>query len=96
LTPDIRHLAILARLEISDEEIADFSSQIARILEYAAVVSQVETDGIEPMSQAATSDGEPPQWREDVALPSMPRNEWLESAPDAHPDAGLFRVPKVL
>ncbi len=95
MTPDIRHLAILARLDISDEEIADFSSQLARILDYAAVVSRVTTDGVEPMSHADAGE-EPLRWRDDVPRPAIARETVLDAAPDANVPAGLFRVPKVL
>lgn len=96
MTPDIRHLAALARLDMTDDEIAEFSTQLGRILDYANVVSQVETTGVEPLAQAALAENEPPRWREDDAQASIDREAVLAAAPDADAAAGLFRVPKVL
>jgi aspartyl-tRNA(Asn)/glutamyl-tRNA(Gln) amidotransferase subunit C len=96
MTPDIRHLATLARLEMTDDEIAEFSTQLGRILDYANVVSQVDTTGVEPVAQGALSEFEPPRWREDEPRPSIDREAALRAAPDADVAAGLFRVPKVL
>ena len=90
---DVLRVAALAHLELADEEVALFGGQLARILEYAEIVQQVDTSAIAPAPEATVDDL---RWREDVPAPSLPQPAALAAAPDAARDAGLFRVPKVL
>jgi aspartyl-tRNA(Asn)/glutamyl-tRNA(Gln) amidotransferase subunit C len=89
---EVRHIAELARLELTDAEVELFTRQLADILTYASEVSAIDTTGVAPTSHVATA----PRWREDVPGPSLDRATILKNAPDAAPAAGLFRVPKVL
>ena len=52
LTPEqVRHVAKLARLRLSDAEVDKFSGQLSAILEYVAILNEVDTEGVEPTSQ---------------------------------------------
>jgi aspartyl-tRNA(Asn)/glutamyl-tRNA(Gln) amidotransferase subunit C len=96
LTPpaiDVRRIAALARLALTPDEIDLFSTQLASILAYATIVQEVDTTGVPPTSHPLSDE---PRWREDAAVPSLPRDEVLANAPDVATRAGLFRVPKVL
>ena len=92
----VRKLAQLAHLSLTDEEAKDFAGQLEQILDYAARIQSLETDGIEPTSRALVLEGldGDTALRPDEPRPSLDRNEVLDGAPD-HAD-GLFKVPKVL
>ena len=90
---DVLRVAALAHLDLAEDEVALFGGQLARILEYAEIVQQVDTSAIAPAPEASV-DGL--RWREDVPTSSLPQQAALAAAPDAAGDAGLFRVPKVL
>jgi aspartyl-tRNA(Asn)/glutamyl-tRNA(Gln) amidotransferase subunit C len=93
-TPDaVQRIAALAHLELDDREIALYGRQLADILHYAEQVQEVNTAGIPPTVHPLGSGA---SGRDDAPAPSLERAEVLRGAPDAAPDAGLFRVPKVL
>jgi len=48
---DVRHIAKLARLNLSDEELEKFSVQLSDILGYADELNEIDTDGVEPIAQ---------------------------------------------
>lgn len=90
---DVARIAELARLELSDADVALFTGQLVDILTYAGLVQQADTTGVPPTAHpfaAATV------WREDEPAPSLDRRDVLAQAPGAAAEAGLFRVPKVL
>jgi len=90
---EVERIAALASLELTPEEIDTFVPQLAEILEYARAVQQIDTTGVPPTSHGlATS----PVDREDEPRPSLDRDAALAAAPDGAPDAGLFRVPRVI
>lgn len=92
LTPvAIAHLAKLARLTLTEEELARYSGQLDQILHAVQRVSEVAADEIPPMSH--------PQplvnvWRADEVRPSLDRSEVLKAAPATEDDR--FRVPRIL
>jgi aspartyl-tRNA(Asn)/glutamyl-tRNA(Gln) amidotransferase subunit C len=90
---DVTRIADLAHLELSDAEISTFTGQLGAILDWAAVVQQVDTTGVPPTAHPFAASA---AWREDRAAPSLDRAEVLSEAPDASGDTGLFTVPKVL
>ncbi len=52
LTPEqVRHVAKLARLRLSEAEVEKFSTQLSSILDYVAILNEVDTEGVEPTSQ---------------------------------------------
>ncbi len=88
---DIAKIALLARLGLSDEELAAYGSQLEDILEHAARVQALPTDGIEPTAHPLPMVN---AHRSDEVEPTLDREEVLTQAPD-HVD-GLFRVPAFL
>ena len=92
---DVRNVAALAHLEISEEEIALYSPQLAGIVEYIEQLNELDTDDVEPMLGGLTDEGAATETqRGDVRTPSLSEAEALAEAPD--PQSGHFRVPKVL
>lgn len=90
---EIEALAALAHLELEAEEIDLFRTQLSDILEYARHVQQIDTAGVPPTTTVA--DGHDAD-RADEVQASLPRHDALANAPDAAPDLGLFRVPRVI
>ena len=89
---DVERIAALAHLELTAEEKALFTRQLADILAYAAQVHAVDTSGVPATAQVLAERIE----RDDDPRDSLPRDEALANAPDAAPGAGLFRVPRVI
>jgi len=90
---DVRKIAELASLELTEDEIETFTRQLADILAYAEQVQQVDTTGVPPTAYVL---GSQPLERADEPQPSLPREAILEAAPDPSPTHGLFRVPRVI
>lgn len=94
LTRDqVRRIAELARLELSEPDVDQFTAQLSTILAYVAELEQIDTTGVAPTAHALTAG---PHWRDDEPAPGLSVEEALANAPDAARGAGLFRVPKVL
>jgi aspartyl-tRNA(Asn)/glutamyl-tRNA(Gln) amidotransferase subunit C len=90
---DVERVAALAHLELTEEEKVLFTRQLADVLAYAEQVQQIDTTGVPPMAQVSRSEGHE---RPDEPVPSLSTEDILANAPDADPDAGLFRVPRVI
>lgn len=92
---DIRKVATLAHLEVSDEEVALYTPQMAEIVKYVEQLNELDAENIEPMLGGLTDEGAAtPADREDIPQPSFSQAEALAEAPSAV--AGHFQVPKVL
>lgn len=92
---DIRKVAKLAHLEISDADVELYTPQMAEIVKYVEQLNELDTGDIEPMLGGLTAEGEATQTiREDVAGGSLGQTEALSQAPSGV--AGHFQVPKVL
>jgi aspartyl-tRNA(Asn)/glutamyl-tRNA(Gln) amidotransferase subunit C len=92
LTPaDVAALARLARIDLTDDELAQLAPQLDVILESVARVSDVAADDIPPTSHALPLTN---VFRADVTAPSLPLTEVLAGAPAAEQDR--FRVPRIL
>lgn len=92
---DVRKIAKLAHLEITDEEVALYTPQMANIVKYVEQLNEVDFDEIAPMLGGLTAEGESTNSiRDDEAGGSLSQNEALSAAPSAI--AGHFQVPKVL
>ena len=87
---DIEHVAKLARLDLSGEEIARLRTQLAQILEHAARVGEVAAADVVP---TASSIPRTNVYRDDVPEPSLPVEEALRNAPER--DGDRFRVPRI-
>ena len=88
---DVEHVARLARLGLTDEEIERLVPQLSRILEAVGKLSEVDTSAVGPTAQVIALEN---VMREDVARPSMDREAALAEAPRR--EGGLLRVPVVL
>ena len=92
---DVRKVAKLAHLEITDEEVALYTPQMADIVKYVEQLNELDTENVEPMLGGLTTEGEATQTiREDVSDGSLGQKAALDQAPSAV--AGHFQVPKVL
>jgi aspartyl-tRNA(Asn)/glutamyl-tRNA(Gln) amidotransferase subunit C len=92
---DIRKIAALAHLEITDEELRTLAPQVASIVEYVEQLNALDTGQIEPAIGGLTPEGERTDAvREDRTRPSLGQALALDQAPD--PAHGHFRVPKVI
>lgn len=87
----VRHIAHLARLKLTDDEVARFGGQLSGILEYVEKLGEVNTDGIEPTAHALPVHN---VFRDDVPATSYTPEQALANAPAKDPP--FFRVPKVL
>ena len=84
----VLHVARLARLELSDDEIVRMAGELSGILEHVARISGLDLDGVEPTAHVVALEN---VLRADEPEPSLPRDRALEQAPDAVD--GAFRVP---
>jgi aspartyl-tRNA(Asn)/glutamyl-tRNA(Gln) amidotransferase subunit C len=92
---DVRKVAKLAHLAITEEEAEAYTPQLAEIVKYIEQLNELETDDVEPMLGGLTEEGmNTDTVRSDVAGGSFTQEEALSEAPAAV--EGHFRVPKVL
>jgi aspartyl-tRNA(Asn)/glutamyl-tRNA(Gln) amidotransferase subunit C len=84
----VLHVARLARLELSEQEVERMASELSGVLEHVGKISELELDGVEPTSHVVALEN---VLRADEPRPSWPRERVLEQAPD--PADGAFRVP---
>ena len=84
----VLHVAKLARLRLSDEEIERMSSELSQILDHIEKIEELDLDGVEPTSHVVNLEN---VLRPDKPRPSWPREQVLDLAPDA--GEGGFRVP---
>jgi aspartyl-tRNA(Asn)/glutamyl-tRNA(Gln) amidotransferase subunit C len=92
---DIRQVAKLAHLEISDAEVVVYTPQMADIVKYIEQLNEVNTANVEPMLGGLTTEGEATATiREDVSRECLGQKAALSQAPSAV--EGHFQVPKVL
>ena len=92
---DIQKIAVLAHLEITDEELRTLAPQVASIVAYVEQLNELDTSAVEPATGGLTPEGErTAATREDRTHPSLGQSLALDQAPD--PAHGHFRVPKVI
>lgn len=92
---DVRKVAKLAHLEITDDEVAIYTPQMDNIVKYVEQLNELDIGDIEPMLGGLTAEGEATNSiREDVAGSSLGQEAALSQAPAGV--AGHFEVPKVL
>jgi len=87
---EVLHVAKLARLALSDEEVERFRGQLSAILEAVGKVSELDLEGVPPTSHPLDLIN---VLAEDEPAPSLARDEALANAPD--PEDGFFGVPPV-
>jgi aspartyl-tRNA(Asn)/glutamyl-tRNA(Gln) amidotransferase subunit C len=87
----VRHVASLARLEITDEEVALYAEQLSKILQYVEQLSELNTNDVEPTAHPLPVTN---VMRDDIVQDSYDPDRALGNAPQRQDS--FFRVPKVL
>ncbi len=85
----VQHIAELARLKLSEEEIDRMTQQLSAILDYAARLQELDTEAISPTASVVPLQN---VMRDDVVTPSLPRDDVLLNAPDKDEHGEFFRV----
>jgi|JI9StandDraft_1071089.scaffolds.fasta_scaffold20862_5 aspartyl-tRNA(Asn)/glutamyl-tRNA(Gln) amidotransferase subunit C len=82
----------LCRLKLTPEEERKFCDNLKRMLDYMAMLNEIDTEGVKPCSHVLESMTAP--LREDIAERLIPRKEFLDNAPEHV--GGMIKVPKVI
>jgi aspartyl-tRNA(Asn)/glutamyl-tRNA(Gln) amidotransferase subunit C len=92
ITPeDVAHVARLARLELTEEELERFTGQLDAVLDHAADVAALDTAGVPPTAHPLPLRN---VLRDDAPRPGLDREEVLAQAPAV--EDGRFLVPRIL
>lgn len=90
-TIDVRYVANLARLNLTDAEVATFQAQLSQIVAYVNEIRALNVDGVEPTAHAAPVQN---VFRDDVVVPGLEREQAIANAPEHSMD--LFKVPTIV
>lgn len=90
-TGDVAHVARLARLQLTDDELDRYTGQLAAVLDHARDIEALDLAGVPPTAHPLPLEN---VLREDVARPGIDRAEVLAAAPSVEGDR--FRVPRIL
>ncbi len=85
---DVEHIAHLARLELTAAEKEMYREQLTAVLDYAAMLNELDLDGIPPTAHAVARHN---VLREDEIAPSLPLEDTLYNAPQQHDDQFLIQ-----
>ncbi|MFN9718268.1 MAG: Asp-tRNA(Asn)/Glu-tRNA(Gln) amidotransferase subunit GatC [Planctomycetota bacterium] len=88
---EVRKVASLSRLAMSEQELLESGRQLTVILDYVRLLEQVDTGNVSPMTHPIPSEN---VFRDDEVCPSLPREAALSNAPKT--DGQFFLVPKIL
>jgi aspartyl-tRNA(Asn)/glutamyl-tRNA(Gln) amidotransferase subunit C len=88
---DVAKVALLARLQLTESELATMTAELAQIVGYVDLLAEADTDGVEPMAHAVELEN---VFRDDDVAASLPREEALANAP--YHDQRGYLVPAVL
>ena len=88
---EVRHLAALSEINLTDDELTSLTTDIDNIVDYINQLEELDTDGVEPTFQLT---GLRNVWREDKIEPQLPREKLLGLAPES--EDNQVKVPKVL
>jgi aspartyl-tRNA(Asn)/glutamyl-tRNA(Gln) amidotransferase subunit C len=98
---EVRYVAELANLNLSEAEVRKFQADLDEILGHVERLNEIDTTGVEPMAQvlfsahhAADDAGDTATWRDDRELPPLGTDLALANAPQS--GGGYFKVPKVI
>jgi aspartyl-tRNA(Asn)/glutamyl-tRNA(Gln) amidotransferase subunit C len=91
---DVLKVAALANLELADAEVDAYRGQLDDILTYIDKLNEIDTSGVEPMTQVVAGSADGSTLREDVVVRSDVITDVLRGAPDPAPL--YFRVPRVI
>ncbi len=87
----VEKVAKLARLELSEAEVQEFTGQLSAILDYVAKMNELDTTNVEPLAHCLPISN---VFREDVVKESLGTDKTLANAPQR--DGSFFKVPKIL
>lgn len=87
----VRRVAQLSRLELTDDEIKQFSTQLSAVVEYIEKLNELDTENVEPLAHCLPVHN---VLREDVPGPSLSNEAALANAPERAGE--YFKVPKIL
>ena len=87
----VLHVAGLARLSLTEDEVDTYGRQLSAILEYMEQLNALDTSGVEPTEHVIPLET---PFREDRVTPSLDLEKSLGNAPDR--SGGFFKVPKIL
>lgn len=87
----VKHIAMLSRLQLSENELEMYQEQLSRILDYVEKLNELDTKEIEPTSHVIALSN---VFREDIVKGSLSRDEVLKNAPQATDK--FFKVPKII
>ena len=90
-TEEVKHVAALARLEFNEEDVQQFTHQLARIIDYIGKLNELDTTDVPPTSHVLAIRN---VVKPDVAESSYPRDDILQGAPST--EEGYFEVPIVI
>jgi len=88
---EVEHVALLARLQLKEEEKLAFAEQLSSILEYVDKLNELATDEVEPLTHILPVFN---VFRPDESKPGSPREEILANAPLV--EDGQYKVPKIM
>ena len=92
---EVEKIALLANLELTEDEKLSFLGQLAEIVEYIDQLNELDTSAITPWSQASAGDfGDSSSTRDDIVVPGLGQERALDAAPDQ--EEGHFTVPRVI
>jgi aspartyl-tRNA(Asn)/glutamyl-tRNA(Gln) amidotransferase subunit C len=91
---EVRYVAGLANLRLTDAEVVKFQADLDGILEHMDTLKETDTTDVEPMAQVLFNAGETATLRADVPVPPLSNEAALANAPQ--PGAGYFKVPQVI
>jgi aspartyl-tRNA(Asn)/glutamyl-tRNA(Gln) amidotransferase subunit C len=87
---EVLHVARLARLALSDDEVERMARELSAVLDHVEKISELDLDGVAPTSHVVDVAN---PLREDEPVPSLPREEALASAPAVEDDGFLVPSP---
>jgi aspartyl-tRNA(Asn)/glutamyl-tRNA(Gln) amidotransferase subunit C len=91
---EVRYVAELAHLQLSEEEVRRFTEELSEVLAYMDKLNELDTEGVEPMAQVLFEAEETATLREDHERATLGAEAALANAPLA--GAGYFKVPRVI
>jgi len=91
---EVRYVAGLANLRLTDAEVVKLQADLSGILEHMDKLKEIDTTGVEPMAQVLFDAGDTATLRADFPVTPLGNEAALASAPQ--PGAGYFKVPQVI
>ena len=91
---DVRYVAALANLEVSEQEATQYAADLDSILAYVEKLNELDTSAVQPMAQVLYDAPEELTFRPDEERPGFPQEKSLRNAPES--GAGHFKVAKVI